>query len=242
MACWSLQAATTRSNKHLRQRAARHRLGRRRRHTERRRRSRRRRELATRTTLCLLRAEPGKGFWIEGRLNSLANLDFTLDFFASATCDPTGFGEGQHYLGSRSTATDADGNARFGFGLPYPPEGSPFITATATDENGNTSEFSQCIVTGPSNDSWPRAYRLDLVQDKATTATFSQYVDKLGQSRWYKFQVEPDSKVTVELSNLPVNYDIVVYKDIAAVYADTHQSAEPERSRTAECRVRAGHV
>ena len=168
----------------------------------------------------LLRAEPGKGFWVEGRLNSLANLDFTLDFFASAECDPTGFGEGQHYLGTRSTATDADGNARFGFGLPYPPEGSPFITATATDENGNTSEFSQCIVTGPSNDSWPRAYRLDLVQDQAATATFSQYVDKLGQSRWYKFQVEPDFRITIELSNLPVNYDIVIYKDIAAVYQE----------------------
>ena len=72
----------------------------------------------------LLRAEPGKGFWIEGRLNSLSSLDFTLDFFASATCDPTGFGEGQHYLGTRSIATDADGNARFGFST-LPPSGQP---------------------------------------------------------------------------------------------------------------------
>ena len=95
----------------------------------------------------LLRAEPGKGFWIEGRLNSLSSLDFTLDFFASATCDPTGFGEGQHYLGSRSLATDADGHARFGFGLPYPSPDSPFITATATDENGNTCLLytSRCV-------------------------------------------------------------------------------------------------
>ena len=167
----------------------------------------------------LLRAARDQDLAVDGRLNSLSNLDFTLDFFASTTCDPTGFGEGQRYLSSKRVATDAAGNARFAFRLPPPPPvGYPFITATATDENGNTSEFSQCIVVGPNNNSWPRAYRLNPAMGDNQTVTFSQYVDKLGQSRWYKFQVEPDSKVTVELSNLPVNYDIVIYKDIAAVY------------------------
>ncbi len=95
-----------------------------------------------------------------------------------------------------------------------------FITAVAIDAYGNTSEFSQCIVTGPGNDSWPRAYRMTLARNAdAQTATINHYVDLLGQSRWYKFEVEPDSQVTVELSNLPANYDIVVYKDIAAVFA-----------------------
>ena len=35
---------------------------------------------------------------------------------------------------------------------------------------------------------------------------------------WYKFAVTPGSKVTVDLANLAVNYDITLYRDIAATY------------------------
>jgi hypothetical protein len=54
--------------------------------------------------------------------------------------------EGQSFLGQSLVATDASGNASFGplsFSLPA---GQSAITATATDPDGNTSEFSECLV------------------------------------------------------------------------------------------------
>jgi hypothetical protein len=34
-------------------------------------------------------------------------------------------------------------------------------------------------------------------------ATYEQFLDRLGQSRWYRFQVEPESKLVVTLTDLP---------------------------------------
>ena len=81
---------------------------------------------------------------IAGTLNSRSNALFQLDFFSSPTNDPSGFGEGQTYLGSGTVTTDATSNGIFLVTLPVPVAGR-FITATATDPNGNTSEFSQAI-------------------------------------------------------------------------------------------------
>jgi CSLREA domain-containing protein len=157
---------------------------------------------------------------IEGRLNSSPELDFEIEFYVNDSCDPSGYGEGQTQIGTTTLTTDDNGNGHFKAIQPEALSDGQFITALAIDPYRNTSEFSRCIVTGPGNDSWPRAYRMTLARSpQAQTATISHFVDLLGQSRWYKFQVEPDSQVTVELDNLPANYDIVVYKDIAAVFA-----------------------
>jgi hypothetical protein len=79
---------------------------------------------------------------IEGTLTSVPGSTFTLQFFASAACDPSGYGQGQTLIGSTTATTDAQGEVSFGISLTVPP-GQP-ITATATDEAGDTSEFSPC--------------------------------------------------------------------------------------------------
>jgi Thrombospondin type 3 repeat len=81
---------------------------------------------------------------IEGTLNSAPETTFTVEFFASANCDASGFGEGQTYLGSIQVTTGIDCFATFTF-TGATPAGQPFITATATDPSGNTSEFSDCL-------------------------------------------------------------------------------------------------
>ena len=77
-----------------------------------------------------------------GTLNSTANTTFTLDFYASAAADPSGFGEGARYLGSAVVTTDAGGNASFEVTLAAATTPGEVVTATATDPAGNTSEFS----------------------------------------------------------------------------------------------------
>ncbi|MDA2935492.1 hypothetical protein MYX82_14320, partial [Acidobacteria bacterium AH-259-D05] len=82
---------------------------------------------------------------IEGTLNSTPSTTFTLEVFSSSACDPSGFGEGETFLGSTMVTTDGSGNASFTVAFPAKVLVGWFVTATATDPNDNTSEFSQCI-------------------------------------------------------------------------------------------------
>ena len=90
-------------------------------------------------------ASDGMTTTIVGSLNSTASVSFAIDFFVSPTYDSTEFGEGKIYVGSTDITTDGSCNASFNVMLPYPAAGGQFITATATDSNGNTSEFSQYV-------------------------------------------------------------------------------------------------
>ena len=82
---------------------------------------------------------------IQGTLNSTANMTFTIEFFANQDCDPSGYGEGQTFIGSTTATTSGSCNASFSVTLPAVVTAGQFIAATATDPTGNTSEFSKCI-------------------------------------------------------------------------------------------------
>lgn len=81
---------------------------------------------------------------IFGTFNSAPNTAFLLEFFANDACDPSGNGEGQTPIGNASVATDAGGNVSFNVLVPFS-LGTKFVTATATDPDGNSSEFSSCL-------------------------------------------------------------------------------------------------
>ncbi len=83
----------------------------------------------------------GNGRTVFGHLRSTQNTTFALDFFANAAFDPSGYGQGEVYLGSVTVTTDASGFAAFSFAYVADPA-QPFLTSTATDPAGNTSEFS----------------------------------------------------------------------------------------------------
>ena len=88
---------------------------------------------------------------IQGTLNSTPNTTFRLEFFSNAVIDPTGFGEGQTFLGFTNVTTPLGGNdVSFTVTLPVAVPVGHFVTATATDSAGNTSEFSQnrVVVSG----------------------------------------------------------------------------------------------
>lgn len=80
---------------------------------------------------------------VSGTLKSTPNLPYRIEFFANADKDSSGHGEGQTFLGFTVANTDAAGNASFdNVSLPPVPDGQAFVTATAADFDGNTSEFS----------------------------------------------------------------------------------------------------
>jgi titin len=88
---------------------------------------------------------------LSGRLHSTPNTTYTLDFYASATPDPSGFGEGQRYLGTKvvsgslTVTTDKFGNATFMVVLAATTTQGEVVSVTATDPAGDTSEFSAVL-------------------------------------------------------------------------------------------------
>jgi hypothetical protein len=95
----------------------------------------------------------GAATTISGTLSSAANTAFALDFYANDKADPSGYGQGQYYLGSTTSPvqTDGSGKANFEVTLPANTNCGEFLSATATVLSttvpgitvGDTSEFSR---------------------------------------------------------------------------------------------------
>ncbi|HKU74629.1 MAG TPA: SBBP repeat-containing protein [Pyrinomonadaceae bacterium] len=79
---------------------------------------------------------------IQGTLNSLPNTTFQIDFYSNAVVSPSGNGPGAQFVGTAPANTDGNGNATINVTFPVGLPVGRVITATATDPNGNTSEFS----------------------------------------------------------------------------------------------------
>jgi CSLREA domain-containing protein len=97
---------------------------------------------------------------ISGTLNSHPGESYAIEFYANSACNaasPNDYGEGKAYLGSINAGpADSNGDISFTFN-PTDLTIGQFITATATDGNGNTSEFSKCaqVVDGSPADTPP---------------------------------------------------------------------------------------
>ena len=132
---------------------------------------------------------------IEGTLNSTASTAFTIEFFSSGSCDASGHGEGEAFLGSTVATTDGSGNASFAVSFPATLPTGTSISATATDPSGNTSEFSQCATVAPQ------------VTDFTMAATPSSVTVARGASATYTVTVTPqggsvDAPVTLSCTGL----------------------------------------
>ncbi|MBV9868845.1 MAG: right-handed parallel beta-helix repeat-containing protein [Abitibacteriaceae bacterium] len=96
---------------------------------------------------------------VTGTLSSHANQTYTVEFFTNATAEPVsdtsldpnglGYGEGQTFLGSTTVTTDSTGVAAFTANLSIAAPANSYVTATATDAGGDTSEFSQEVQATP---------------------------------------------------------------------------------------------
>ena len=102
---------------------------------------------------------------VTGSLNSTANTDYRIEFFASSSADGSGYGEGSQYLGFIEETSDGSGNLAIFETLSANVAVGEYVTATATVVNGasdygDTSEFS--------------AYVQVILEDRAPTFTSTQ--------------------------------------------------------------------
>ncbi len=84
---------------------------------------------------------------VTGTLIGAKDTTFDLDFYTLSSIGASGYAQGHYVLGSAMLTTDGDGRATFSFAFTNVSAGAQFVTATATDPNGNTSEFSNTIGT-----------------------------------------------------------------------------------------------
>jgi parallel beta-helix repeat protein len=80
-------------------------------------------------------------------------LTYSLDYFISSTCDPSGYGEGETFFRNESVIANMGGSIRFQRSWPAGSDVlGKYLTITATDPDGNTSEFSKCALIKYPND------------------------------------------------------------------------------------------
>jgi hypothetical protein len=95
-------------------------------------------------------AVPGKNGSVQATLNSLSNAPFRIEFFSSTVPDPSGYGEGQTFLGAKTIITDSNGNAAVSLNPPGGVIATAWLSATATNLiTGDTSEFSPDLQAQP---------------------------------------------------------------------------------------------
>ena len=82
-------------------------------------------------------------FGSRGDSSFLGGTSYTIQFFANPTCNPNGYGEGRTLIATYG-GVDVPAPGWF-FVMDKPVPAGQFITATATDELGNTSEFSVAL-------------------------------------------------------------------------------------------------
>ena len=98
----------------------------------------------------------GSSVTIQGTFDSWPSEQYTVEFFANPSCDPSGYGEGARFLGSTSVTTDGEGHAVFTATGPADVTVGEQATATARRlSTGDTSEFSACIVVTQAATSTP---------------------------------------------------------------------------------------
>jgi hypothetical protein len=83
---------------------------------------------------------------ILGKFYSLANRSYFIDLYRNTAPDLSGYGEGQFYLGTISVTTDGSGNAAFACTNTSGNYSGQYVSATATDADGDTSEFDADVL------------------------------------------------------------------------------------------------
>ncbi len=88
---------------------------------------------------------------VTGTIDTTPNTTNEIDFYVSDKCNPSGYGEGEAYLGSVSVTTDSSGHATFSESS-FAHQGTAVTALTrrlaVADPTFVVSEFSNCKVVG----------------------------------------------------------------------------------------------
>ena len=148
---------------------------------------------------------------VAGVLKATPSTTYHLRFVTSASCTDSVIGGDAVPFATADAITNAAGDAYFGGSVTNTAPLATYVAAQIVPPGGS-SDIGPCIVASPDNDQWTRALNI------TGSTTSNGYIDISGRARWYKFNVQPGSRVTVSLSGLPADYDLFLFKDIGQAY------------------------
>lgn len=139
---------------------------------------------------------PGATTSVAGTLNSTPESTFTIDFYASPTADPSGYGEGKRWLGSTTVTTNGSGNGSFSAVLSGSTSLGGILTATATAADGSTSEFSAAVtlINSPPTANAGGPYTVVAGGTVQLNASGSSDPDQSAASLTYQWDFDNDSQ------------------------------------------------
>ena len=91
-------------------------------------------------------AQLGDSLIVSGVFYSKPSKAYILQFFVSDSAEANGYGEGQNYIGEVLTPLGPNGQYYFRYAFPFNTYEGKYVTATATDDSNNTSEFSNSVL------------------------------------------------------------------------------------------------
>jgi hypothetical protein len=103
---------------------------------------------------------------VTGYFAGRPGIPYALDFYANDGTSRTNLGEGARYLSTETLTPDLDGYVQFNYTIPLSFPLGKFLTVTATDPEGNTSEFSHDADTDGLLDHWETGAGIDGNGDK----------------------------------------------------------------------------
>lgn len=83
---------------------------------------------------------------VRGHYDGAPEAPFRLEFFSNEACDPFDNGEAAIFRHAVDVATGVDGTVEFEVTLPVSVPAGTVVAATATDDDGNTSDLSECAL------------------------------------------------------------------------------------------------
>ena len=144
-------------------------------------------------------------------LNAASDTEFDIDFFSGTTCPVADDSQAETFLGATTASTNVDGQTGdLTFTSPVDLVAGDFVTATATDPAGNTSELADCLAVADVAD-------LEATVSVSETVAAGQQVDGVVTVT----NDGPDTASSVELNiSLPAGTDQVTATPTGDVVCD----------------------
>ncbi|HWY76767.1 MAG TPA: immunoglobulin domain-containing protein, partial [Verrucomicrobiae bacterium] len=160
---------------------------------------------------------------IRGTLNSVPSQNYRIEFFLNDTTNQSGFGEGRFFIGPLNQFVLSDGNGDFAVPFAFPATDTQYVTATATDPNGNTSEFSPGLLVRTPPVLGTQPTNAVLVEGTGTnicvTATGTPPIQYQWQLNGVNIAGATDSCYTIPVAqtNNAGSYTVVVLNDLGTL-------------------------